>query len=123
MANAETIAKIKRAQKTWQGCDWPHHLRTDDGLVFGADDAPIWCDGNEIECRYCTEAAEAAAIASGLGTQAIDALVRGDVKGAWEAVTQAGRIESEWGDDGIWGPIASLLTQAITDGDDRCVSS
>lgn len=95
----EAISTISTAISDWIGCDWTHE-----------DDEDEICEGGEAEtCSTCAEGDEDAARAGELGEEALVALERGDLEGAWHLVKEASELEMKWGDNPAWGEAIAIF--------------
>ena len=117
------IDAIEAAQDNWTGADWPHEQKDADGHVIvveneHGDDVPVYCDSDdEDHCQVCRDAARDASGAIECGNQAIAAIRRGDVKEALSHISSASCLESEYGDDPVWGPVREMIAARATEAD------
>lgn len=118
ITNDAIIEAIETAQNKWDGADWTHAKTDEDDCIVTDDskdadeDATIYCEGNDNECKTCQDVERHAEAASECGNAAIAAIRRGDMAEARTQIERASEIESEYGDDPAWGPVLRLIEEA-----------
>jgi hypothetical protein len=92
---------IRGALWTWTDADWTH------------ENGPEMCEGGDPDCETCIQAEQDAAAANAQGERALALLDAGDLWGAWQALEEAVRIESSWGDAPTWKPVRDRAREAF----------
>lgn len=115
----ELIKAIETAQGNWDGADWTHEKRDAEGRIVTeeneqGDDVTVYCEGGDDECKTCCDAARDASGAGECGNEAIAAIRKGDMDEAVTQINRASDIESEYGDDPTWGPVAKMIKEMQT---------
>ena len=108
----------KNAIDEFSYVDWRHEYELRGRVQYDNMGSPIYCEGDKPNCSYCKRAEKDMEKAAKLAAEGMRLLKKGEYHDGAGYITDAFRIEAEYGDTPAYRPLTRAVDELVDKWDD-----